>query len=190
MPERNTGELIRTLGDDVHRCHGELLRGIEDGERHADGSITADYGYHARQLIRAILAYIEGVTFSVKVSCIRRCDRRGLNVSVHERYAAVERDTELSDKGEIIERPAKLRLASNVRFALRLLERAERGRFKFDPSAGWWSDLQKTIKVRDRLTHPRMPEDIDISPDELTAAMRARRGFEDAVLLKKPRKKG
>ena len=50
----------------------------------------------------------------------------GIEVSDHERYLSVEIDSELNDKGEIIERPAKLRLANNVRFAFRLQEKTNK----------------------------------------------------------------
>lgn len=180
MTERTTGELIERLGSDVDRCHRELIQCIDSGVRNDDGTISADYEYHARQLIRAILAYIEGITFSVKISSVHKCLESGIEVTDHERCVAVEVDTDLNDKGEVVERPAKLRLASNIRFALRLLERANDGTLRFDPSAAWWADLRKTIAVRDRLTHPRLPEDIDVSPDEVIAALRAKVGFEIA----------
>jgi hypothetical protein len=176
--ERTTRELIEKLGDDVDRCHNGLLQSIDSGKREADGTVTADYEYHARQLIRAILAYIEAVTFSVKLWAVSRCLDSGIEVSDHERYLAVEIDSELNDKGEALERPAKIRLASNVRFAFRLLARATHGEFQFDPSADWWADLRKTISIRDRLTHPRFPQDIDVSGEEIVSALRAKVGFE------------
>ena len=188
MSDRTTSALIEKLGDDVRRCHDGLLKCIDQGEREKDGTVLVDYEYHGRQLIRSILAYVEAVTFSVKISSVKKCLDAGIAVSDHERYAAVKTDTDLNDQGEIVERPAKLRLASNVRFAFRLLERAKRGRFKFDASAAWWSDLKSTIRVRDRLTHPRMPEDIDVTPNELLAALRAKDGFEELLLPKNRRK--
>lgn len=184
MEERTTQELIETLGEDVDRCHVMLLASLDQGEIDKDGSVTADYEYHARNLIRSILAYIEAVTFSVKVSSVEKCLDSEIEVSDHERYLSVEIDSELNDNGEIIERPAKLRLASNVRFAFRLLEKASGKPTKFDPKLEWWSCLKETIRVRDRLTHPRMPEDIDISGDEIIKALKAMEGFSNALLHK------
>ncbi|MGA2220501.1 MAG: hypothetical protein ABSH21_01775 [Verrucomicrobiia bacterium] len=188
MEERTTQELIEKLGDDVDRCHAGLVQCIDDGEAAGDGSVTVDYEYHARQLIRSILAYVEGVTFSVKVSAVARCLDSGIEVSDHERYLAVEIDGQLNDKGEVIERPAKLRLAENVRFAFRLLEKATQGAFRFDPSVEWWASLRGTIAVRDRLTHPRYPQDIDVSGEEIVNALKAKVGFETALTSYKQRK--
>ena len=182
MKERTTSELIEKLGDDVDRCQATLVDAMNEGEIEPDGGLLADYEYEARQLIRSILAYIEAVTFSVKVTCVERCMKSGIDVSDHERYLAIEVNGALNDKGEVIERSARIRLGQNVRFAFSLLEKASGRPSTFDPSDEWWSCFRETVRVRDRLMHPRMPEDIDISGSDIVNALNARRGF-DSVLL-------
>jgi hypothetical protein len=182
LDERTTQELIEILGDDVERCHKELVDSLHAGEVDTDGSVSADYEFHARKFIRAAIAYIEGVTFSVKCKAVDDCLNSGIEVSDHERYLAVEIDAELNDKGEVVERPSKLRLADNIKFAFRMLERSQKTAKVFDPSSEWWSCLRSTIRVRDRLTHPKMPEDIDISGDEIIQAQKAVSGFEDTLM--------
>jgi len=181
MEERTTQELIETLEDDVRRCHDGLLQSIDDGKVDNEGCVDADYEFHARQLIRSILAYIEGVTFSVKVSAVAKCLDRGIEISDQERYMAVEVDCDLNDKGEIIERPAKIRLPGNIRFAFSLLERSERLDPEFDPSQEWWSALRDTIRIRNRLMHPQLPGDLDVSGDEIVRGLKAKQGFDDVL---------
>ena len=181
MDERGTGELIETLGDDVDKAYAALDASFEAGKEE-DGSVPASvYEFYARQFIRATLAYIEGVTFSVKVASVKRCRDSGIEVTDFERYLAIEVDGNLNDRGEVVERSAKLRLAQNVRFAFRLFEKASGQPLPFDPSDEWWSCLKNTIRVRDRLTHPRMPEDIDVSANEILDALKAKTGFEMVV---------
>jgi hypothetical protein len=60
MSDRTTSELIETLGDDIDRCHRELIVSIDAGEVTLNGDVDADYEYQARHLIRAIFAFIEG----------------------------------------------------------------------------------------------------------------------------------
>ena len=182
MEERTTRELIEKLGDDVERCQEMLMEAIDEGEVDEAGNVSADYEFHARNLIRAVIAYIEAVTFSVKVHSVDKCMKAGIKISDHERYLAVEIDSALNDKGEIRERPSKIRLASNVRFAFNLYEKASGEKIKFDPSDEWWSCFKETIRVRDRLTHPRLPEDIDISGKEIANAMKAWTGYEKVLL--------
>jgi hypothetical protein len=63
--------VIETLGEDFKRCYEGLIRSFEDGMLDKYGYLDADYEFHARQLTRAVLAYIEGVTFPVKISAAR-----------------------------------------------------------------------------------------------------------------------
>jgi hypothetical protein len=78
--ERTTQEVIHLLGEDVERCHGALLAAIDAGERDADGNVDADYEFHARQLIRAVFAYIEATTFSVKASSAWKCMEEDIDI--------------------------------------------------------------------------------------------------------------
>ena len=188
MEERTTEELIVTLGDDVNRCHQALIQAIDAGSVDGDGSVTADHSFFARQLVRAVFAYIEGITFSVKASAAHYCLENGIDISPQERFFAVDIDHSLDERGEVVEQRAMLRLAANMRFAFMLTEKAYGIERLFDPSLEWWSCLKKSIKVRDRLTHPKMPEDVDISGDEVVAVLKARQGF-DALLMEYAKRK-
>lgn len=183
MDERTTSELITTLGDDIYRIHGELIDAIDAGNADSNGDIEADYEYHGRQLIRAIFAFIEAVTFSVKVNAAGYCLNNNLDISDAERFFAVDVEYVLTDKGEVIERPAHIRLTDNIRFAFALQEKAHKITKRFDPSVEWWSHLKSSIKVRDRLTHPKLPEDIDISGAEIVAALKAYEGFKQQLMI-------
>ena len=179
--EPTTAELIETLGDDVTRCHKALVDAIDEGEIDADGSVDADYEYHARMLIRSIFAYIEGVTFSVKVKAAELCLKNGVDITDGERFFAIDLDFILANNGDVKERPAHIRTADNVRFAFRLQEKAHGLSTKFDPSAGWWSDFQAAIRVRDRLVHPKMPGDLDVNGDEIVQALTAYKGYNSQI---------
>ena len=170
MNERTTEELITTLGNDISRSHDELISAIDAGDVDSNGDVDADYEYHGRQLIRAIFAFIEAVTFSVKVNAAGFCLEHNLDISDAERFFAVDIEYVLTDKGAVVERQAHIRLAENIRFAFALQEKAHGIANRFDPSVEWWSHLKSSIKVRDRLMHPKFPEDIDISGAEIIAA--------------------
>jgi hypothetical protein len=181
MDEPSTSDLIEVLGDDVYRCHGELLVSIDEGTIDPDGGVYADYEYHARRLVRAIFAFIEAVTFSVKVHAAQYCLEHGRDISPPERFYSVDVEYTLSDKGEVTERAAHIRLADNIRFAFALQEKALGLATKFDASIKWWSCLKASIKVRDRLTHAKLPRDINVSGDEIVAALEAYEGFKQQV---------
>jgi hypothetical protein len=190
MNDRTTSELMEALGADIDRCHRELIASIDAGHVDANGEVHADYEYHARQLIRAIFSFIEAVTFSVKVNAIEHCLNHNRHVSEAERFLAVDVEHVLSDKGEIVERPAHIRLADNIRFAFTLQEKALGMTKRFDPSTEWWSNLKSSIKVRDRLTHPKLPGDVDVSGEEIVAALKAYQGFSKQAMLYARRRGG
>jgi len=180
--ERTTRELIETLGEDYERCYREILKSFDEGTIDADGNLHADYEFHARHLLRAVFAYIEGVTYSVKVSAAWKCLQDGVEITPQERYIAAEIQYSISDKGEVLERPAQIPLTRNIRFAFTLTEKAHRIPMQFDPSVEWWSCLREAINVRNRLMHPRMPEELDISPEELIKTIKAKNGFDKLLM--------
>ena len=182
MENRSTSELIEVLGNEVSRCHEELLKAIDEGTVDSSGNVEADYEYQARQLVRTIFAFIEGVTFSMKVKAASHCLDKGIEITDGERFFAVDQDHILTDTGRVIERPAHIRLSDNVRFASALQEKALGIAKPFDSSCEWWSCFKSSIKVRDRLTHPKMPEDIDVSGDEIVSVLTAYEGFKGQAL--------
>jgi hypothetical protein len=187
--ERSTQEVMETLGEDYDRCHMALIDCINAGKKDKKGSVTADYEFFARQLIRAAFAYIEAVTFSVKAHSAWQCMERNLPIEPEERYFATDVEFEISEKGEVVGRSARISLIRNVRFAILLHERVWITPNRFDPSIGWWSNFKKAVRIRDRLTHPKLPGDLDVSPDELITVMEAKRGFEDYLSQSKRKRR-
>lgn len=178
--ESTTAKLIESLQEDVDRCFEAVKDRIDAGTR-IEGGIEADYEFAARQLIRAVFAFFEGMAFSLKMKGFQSSVENGLQVSEAERLMCAEIRYELNEKGEIVERSAMLPLSKNLRFALSIYERGTHQRQCFDPSAQWWSCFQKSVLVRNRLTHPRMTDDLDVTPDELVTAMGAHVGFLDLL---------
>jgi hypothetical protein len=138
--------VIETLGEDFKRCFEGLSQSFDDGTLDEYGYLDAYYEFHARQLIRAVFAYIEGVTFSVKITAARDCMQRGIDISPQERYIAAEVDYELNEKVEVVERPARISLSSNIRFAFALSEKARELSPQFDASAEWWFCLREQLE--------------------------------------------
>ena len=173
---------MEELGRDCERCRQQLLAAFDAGTVNADGNVDADYEFYARQLIRAVFGYIEAVTFSVKASSAWRCMENGIEISPEERYFAVDTEYELNDKGELVETAAKIPLARNIRFAFALNRKAHGIRERFDASVEWWACLREAIRIRDRLMHPKMPDDLGVSGDDILKVLKARDGFEAEIL--------
>jgi hypothetical protein len=105
----------------------------------------------------------------------------GIEISPEERYFSIDTEYDLNDRGEVVELVAKISLAKNIRFAIALNRRAHKVSAPFDASVEWWSCLKEAIRIRDRLTHPKMPDDLDVSGDDIVKVLKAKKGFEEEV---------
>tara|TARA_A200000113_G_scaffold220661_1_gene231179 strand:+ start:538 stop:1125 length:588 start_codon:yes stop_codon:yes gene_type:complete len=178
MDERSTSELIVTLGEDFQRCYSNVIKDIENGEKQEDGSTLAEHEFNARQLVRAGFAYIEGVSFAMKIAAIDDAIENGIELTQAEIDFAFEVSHQLNEKGNVVEVSAHINLTKNIKFAFNLYSKAHSLNQSFDAGLTWWSDLKKAIKIRDRLMHPRSPENLDIEPNEVITVISAVRGFE------------
>jgi hypothetical protein len=184
VAERTTEELINILGSDCQRCHKALIRAIDNGHRDKHGHLSParSFDFYSRQFVRAAFAYIEAVTFSVKISSAATCMDKDIDITPQERYFAADTECEINEKGVVIETTARISLARNIRFAIALNRRAHGIAESFDASVEWWSCMKSAIKLRDRLTHPKYPDDLDISGDEIVQVVKAKSGLEAEVL--------
>ncbi len=180
--DRNTGDIIKTLEDDFQRCHSELLLAIDSGEKEKDGTVYADYEFEARQLIRVVFAFIESVTFAVKVVSADYCMQNGIPITPQERYLATDMEYKLNKKGKVEEEELKIPLIRNIRFAISLNRRVCGIEEEFDANTKWWNSLMCAIKVRNRITHPKLTGDLSVSGEDVVNALKAREGFADELL--------
>jgi hypothetical protein len=72
----------------------------------------------------------------------------------------------LTDKGDVETRPAKISFEANLRFAFKLLAKACSVDSELDVSGSGWQSLKKATKIRDRITHPKILSDLNISEAE------------------------
>ncbi len=197
MAGRTAKELIDTLSGDVERVWTLLQEARHETEvaRELDlreclpkefhdklpadipAFLHRDYEFHARQFFRAAFAFIEGVTFALKTRAAHYCLAEGIELSDGEIDFVAERDYRLNNNGTVSEQSAHIRLADNVRFAIAICEKARRMPPTFDANVAWWSQLMASIRVRDRLMHPKSPEDLDITHDEVNILFDAYKGM-------------
>jgi hypothetical protein len=179
--DRTTGDLLIALGSDFERCYEHLLKRLDEGERFPDGTVSADDQFEARQLVRAAFAYIEGAVHVLKVDSSLRADENSVVLLPQEQHFIFECDFDLNEKGEVVEKPAKIPLAKNIRFAFSIFAKAAKSDYVFDANAKWWSQLKEAIRIRDRLMHPRWSSDLDVSPRELIAVIDAKHGLDEVL---------
>lgn len=90
---------------------------------------------------------------------------------------------ELSDSGDVKIRKAKLRTLANVRFAFKLFAKSNGSRHELRVESNGWQCIQRSLKVRDRLSHPKRFSDLAVSDDEYVDSYKAFIWFERQVML-------
>jgi hypothetical protein len=171
-------DMIIVLAEDFDRCHKNVVNAITDARQSNE---PMDDQFHARQLIRSLFALVEGVTFAIKMYALAEVEVTGGPISDAERALACEERYQINNQGEAIITSAHIRLKENIRFAFHLFSKVSDTPSNLDVQSEWWNSLVRSIKVRDRLMHPRSPEDLTIYPKETLAAADAERGFREAV---------
>lgn len=146
---------------------------------------TRDNGFVRRTLVRTIFAQIEGLCAEV----IDWARYYGADDSAHrENYSVAEREVLrgvvalLNEKGEAqIEDARYPSTKANVRFALSLVGRGGEDVPVINYGDGGWEALRVGFAVRDRLMHPKHPEDVNVSDDDLARVRRGREWFADVL---------
>lgn len=156
-------EMSDVLRADVDACYDALVN---------DHSQTA-----RRQFCRAFFAQVEGVMYGYKQIALMASDSALVDFSHAEQSLLREESYELADNGEATHRPARLPFKANFRFSMKALAKA----FKSDvvlpiPHIGW-DKFCKSVKVRDRLMHPKTPASLTVTDDELRDLKEAQRWF-------------
>jgi len=129
--------------------------------------------------VRSLFAYVEGLTYAFKRYALALHEQREPIFSNAEIALLREVSYDLSDKGEALEQGKFLRFASNLRFAIRAFARISAYEAGPDFLGQGWQALRKGIQVRNRITHPKRPDDLTVSDIDLVAVSTGVRWFQE-----------
>jgi hypothetical protein len=135
-----------------------------------------------RVLVRSIFSFIEALVYGLKMLALDDANT-DMILSRGERMIAEEEDYQLDESGSVVTRPSRLRFLSNLRFAFRVLAKVSDAEFNLDVSGAGWQSLQRALKVRDRLMHPKRLADLEVTDAEVREALRAFIWFENQITL-------
>jgi hypothetical protein len=116
-----------------------------------------------RNFVRAVFAAIEGILWSVQCDLLTTAEHV---LSEAERHYLRDESVRLNDRGKVETSKAKATLAQRVYLVTNLVAKV-RPECTVDLKSEGWRDLQNSLKLRDRLTHPKMRSELDISDAEV-----------------------
>lgn len=126
-----------------------------------------------RNYVRSAFAAIEGLTWTLKLAAVRVEQRGRVAFTPGELALLTEMSYELDEKGNVSQRPARLSLKSNIRFAMSAFAKANGVTFDLRVGGDKWEAFTQAIKIRDRLVHPKSIRDIRVSDEEFTVMEKA-----------------
>jgi hypothetical protein len=165
------GRLLNVLGNDLRRC--EILLNEAD-------DIDAKQ-FYARVAVRSLFALIEGCTFRLKQMTIPMAKGLSVKLLPGEVLYLTERQPGLDDNLQITERRVNIPLQKNVRFTFHTLAKTCGAPLSLNTSGSGWHAFRKSIKIRDRLMHPKCEGDTVIMENEMMAVSLTSKWFIESV---------
>jgi len=134
----------------------------------------------ARMLIRSMFATIEGIVYCMKqVACEANMATGPLTLD--ELLVCKEIAIGLKSSGEVDVSSMRLKFESNLKFAFAACAKALHQSFELDTNCRGWNRLVQSVKVRNRLAHPKRSSDLELTDDELGHAIEAYQWFDQQV---------
>jgi hypothetical protein len=148
-------EMLGALHQDVTQAYTNL-----SGE---------DTPYNRRACVRTAFASIEGITFFLKQAALQT-EKAGLFCPAETALLLEESYT--LDNGRAVIQRKFLPLEQNYPFAVAMYARKMNSPFVLEKREGWEA-FKSAIEVRNRITHPKRPELLEITDEELEEVRRA-----------------
>jgi hypothetical protein len=119
-----------------------------------------------RAFVRAVFSCIEGTSFGFRYAALHLARTRGVTLSPGEIQMCKEVTYVLDERGQVEERQLISSSLANVRFALRIFSKSVGSPYEFPAGESGFEKLQVAQRIRNRLTHPRRLEELEVTSDE------------------------
>jgi hypothetical protein len=155
-------KLINTLAADADSCDAEMKK---------TGSSLARRNY-----VRAIFAWIEAISYLMRQHVYKELLKQPLTPnSIPKLLAASETSYYVDGKGDVVETGLKTRTSNNLRFSLRAFaEIVGLDRLQINKGGRNWQFYSEALKIRDRITHPKRFEDVELTDKEIEVVREAK----------------
>jgi hypothetical protein len=123
--------------------------------------------FSLRAYTRSFFALVEGTVFGMKQTILAAWPALGVNLRIAELALLFEEGYDVKENGDPRVQTKFLRLASNLRFTVRLYAKVFEYDYTLNVQGGGWQAFNRSIGIRNRLTHPKRVEDLNISLDDM-----------------------
>lgn len=144
----------------------EFTGDLESAEKFHESDKTQ---FGRRVYVRSLFSLIEGALFLFKQAVLTR-GSTPTGLTIAEQALLQEVSFELDEKGESREKIVFLRLENNLKFTIKMIEKIFECDLRFKTDTPEWQSFLESVRIRNRITHPKRLEDFNVSDDELIAA--------------------
>lgn len=122
--------------------------------------------YAQRALVRAHFALIEGLSYSLRQ--VTLASLQGTEFLTEAEVALLREERySIDEKGHPKTAPQFLKFPDSLLFSIRCYIKNHGATFDPDTQHPGWSAMRRAVKVRDRVTHPKTAESLDLSKEDL-----------------------
>jgi hypothetical protein len=147
---------------------------LDCGKLALDNNKT-DWG--SRAFTHAVFAMIEGGVFRLKQMALKLSEHGKGNFSRAELVILEETSYDLNDKGQTQTQVKFVPLTRNIKFAFIACARAWGVQYELRVDDSGFDSFQAALKIRNRITHPKRLEDLNLSEKEVGQVEKAARWF-------------
>ncbi len=153
-------------GKNFRQLQDAILLFSEDAVLAEKNIDTSDTPYNRRAMVRALFAMIEGTIFILKQMALATAAHQNI-LNTGELLLLEEKIPEITSKGECRMQTKYINLKDNLTFVSHVIKRLHGFTLQLGKDATHWEQFEKTIKVRNRITHPKDPNDLWVSDEDL-----------------------
>lgn len=159
-----------------------MLKLLEDAAEAEALLDEKDTQFFRRAYIRSIFALIEGTIWLIKQVCLKAKPHRGHRfIDVAEYALLTDQSYELKNNGEPSVQTKYLKLPDNLRFTAKVVQRLFQATLDLGVGTTKWENFLKSVRVRNRITHPKTAEELTIKDDEISLCKEVSSWFNDLV---------
>jgi hypothetical protein len=157
----------KALGADTRRYMDECLKVKEErGESPLSQEEYAELGFWYRGLARELLTYVEGLLFVMRRLVVYAEERGEIRLTPGEGALMRELDYTFNlSRKRIEEKPRYNRFLENFILAFQHFPQVLGSSFEVDYGAHGWEKMQRLVKMRNSLTHPKSVNDTLLIPE-------------------------
>lgn len=128
-------------------------------------------GFWRRSLIRLCISLFESETFLLKESLLKHCKKYNIVLNPETILALQGKKFTLGDNGKLKEGFLSAKLVDDIKFIFQQTKEIRKFSLVTDFNSEGWHNLKETIKIRNRITHPKSVSEQNVRVDEIKICM-------------------